>query len=163
MGKTVSYAATYKAFESLTVVGRFQTLSATPHVIADVAHNPDSAELLNNKLVELKASTPKRVVALCGMLKDKDCAATLGMMTQVDQWHLLSLPEPRGKKSSELLQNLPKVTQNNAKCYESLTEFNESCIEQSCLSSEDVLVVFGSFVTVGLFVEHWNKEGFAWI
>ncbi|AKE51931.1 bifunctional tetrahydrofolate synthase/dihydrofolate synthase [Kangiella geojedonensis] len=161
--KNVSYAATYKAFESLSVLGRFQVLSESPTIIVDVAHNPDSAKLLNQKLAEFKDKGSQRVVALCGMLKDKDCQSSLAEMKQVDEWHLLDLPEPRGKKSAELLQNLPEVSQNTAKCYGSLSEFSESCIGRSCLGTDDVLVVFGSFITVGLFVEHWNKEGFAWI
>lgn len=161
--KDVSYAATYKAFEKLSVMGRFQQLSDNPLVIVDVAHNPDSAKLLNSKLAELKDKGAKRIVALCGMLKDKDSSSCLELMTQVDQWNLLDLPAPRGKKASELLQSLPQLSQNNVKCYASLEEFNESGQQTPSLSDTDALVVFGSFITVGLFVERWNKEGFAWI
>ncbi|GAA4355410.1 bifunctional tetrahydrofolate synthase/dihydrofolate synthase [Kangiella marina] len=163
MGKSVSYAGIYKAFERLSVAGRFQVLSESPHIIVDVAHNPDSAKLLNSKLAELKASGTNRIVALCGMLKDKDSLQTLAQMKHVDQWHLIDLEGPRGKKSRELLQDLPQMSQNTAKCYESLGHFDRSCTEKSCLDSNDALVVFGSFVTVGLFVEYWQKEGFAWI
>ena len=163
LNKNVSYAATYKAFEKLSVMGRFQKLSDSPLIIVDVAHNPDSAKLLNSKLAELKEKGIERIVALCGMLKDKDTNSCLELMTQVDQWNLLDLPAPRGKKASELLQSLPQVSQNNVKCYASLEEFNESGQQSPSLSDTDALVVFGSFVTVGLFVERWNKEGFAWI
>ena len=163
LGKSVSYASTYKAFESVSVIGRFQTLSTNPLIILDVAHNPDSAKLLNDKLSSLKNEGVERIVGLCGMLRDKDCEACLNHMAMVDQWHLLDLPEPRGKKASELLENLPEVSQNDVKCYASVNDFNEICKEQSCIGKNDALVVFGSFITVGLFVEHWNKEGFAWI
>ena len=163
MGKALSYASIYKAFESLSVLGRFQKLSSNPLVIVDVAHNPDSAKLLNSKLKSLKESGVERVIALCGMFKDKDYASCLSHMEQVDDWNLLDLPSPRGEKATELLQNLPTMSHNNAKCYASLSEFNEACKEQTCLGSNDALIVFGSFITVGLFVEQWNKEGFAWI
>lgn len=157
--KQLSYAATYKAFEKVELMGRFQTLSETPHIIVDVAHNVDSAELLNQKLKMLKDSGVGKVIALCGMLKDKDTSGSLELMTAVDQWHLLDLDEPRGKKSGELLQNLPQLSQNGAKCYASLAEFSEDFR----LEVNDTLVVFGSFVTVGLFIDSWNKEGFVWI
>ena len=161
--KELSYAATYKAFENLSVAGRFQTLSTSPLVIVDVAHNPDSARLLNSKLEALKSTGVERIVALCGMLKDKDSDSCLELLTQVDQWNLVDLPGPRGKKASELLQSLPEMSQNTVKCFASLKEFNESCQQYSSLSDKEALVVFGSFITVGLFVEQWNKEGFAWI
>ncbi|WP_223668931.1 bifunctional folylpolyglutamate synthase/dihydrofolate synthase [Kangiella shandongensis] len=163
LGKALSYAACYKAFETLTLAGRFQQLSQQPRVIVDVAHNEDSANLLNRKLLELKRSGVERIVALCGMLQDKDSASCLEAMTAIDQWNLVDLPEPRGKKAAELLQKLPKIAQNNAKCYSSLDDFNESCVTHSCLKPSEALIVFGSFVTVGLFIDKWNKEGFAWI
>ncbi|GAA0212998.1 bifunctional tetrahydrofolate synthase/dihydrofolate synthase [Kangiella japonica] len=163
LNKEISYAATYKAFETLSVMGRFQKLSNNPLIIIDVAHNPDSARLLNSKLAQLKEKGITRIIALCGMLKDKDTDSCLELMTHVDQWNLIDLPEPRGKKASELLQSLPQLSQNNVKCYASLEEFNESSQQSPSLSDADALVVFGSFVTVGLFVEYWNKEGFAWI
>lgn len=163
LAKSLSYAACYKAFETLSLPGRFQQLSQQPRVIVDVAHNEDSAKLLNRKLLELKAGGVERIVALCGMLQDKDCKACLEAMTAVDQWNLVGLPEPRGKKAAELLQKLPKIAQNNAKCYSSLEDFNEACVTHSCLKPPEVLIVFGSFVTVGLFIDKWNKEGFAWI
>lgn len=157
--KQLSYAATYKAFENVELMGRFQTLSENPHIIVDVAHNVDSAMLLNQKLEMLKDNSKGKVVALCGMLKDKDAQGSLELMKAIDEWHLLDLAEPRGKKSSDLLQNLPELSQNDAKCYASLAEFSEDFR----LGSNDTLVVFGSFVTVGLFIDSWNKEGFVWI
>ncbi|AOE49730.1 bifunctional folylpolyglutamate synthase/dihydrofolate synthase [Kangiella sediminilitoris] len=163
LNKTLSYASCYKSYETLTLLGRFQFLSKQPHIIVDVAHNVDSAKLLNQKLLELKASGVERVVALCGMLKDKDADSCLNAMTAIDQWHFIDLPAPRGRKAKELLQKLPQMSQNNAKCYSSLKAFNESCVTHSCLKSSEALIVFGSFVTVGLFVDQWNKEGFAWI
>jgi len=157
--KQLSYAATYKAFENVELMGRFQTLSESPHIIVDVAHNVDSAMLLNQKLKMLKDNGAERIVALCGMLKDKDAEGCLELMSAIDQWHLVDLAEPRGKKSSDLLQNLPELSQNGAKCYASLEEFSEDFR----LDSKETLVVFGSFLTVGLFIDSWNKEGFVWI
>lgn len=161
--KSVGYAQAYKAMESLSVIGRYQVLSQNPLVIVDVAHNPDSAQLLNSKILQLKDTGVERIVALCGMLSDKDSDACLHAMTAVDEWHLLDLPAPRGKKASDLLNSLPQLPQNNAKCYASLEEFDEQRLETACLDKDHALIVFGSFVTVGLFVDKWNKEGFAWI
>ena len=51
-------------------------MSESPRVIFDVAHNPHAAEYLTGRM---KSATEKngRVLAVIGMLHDKDIAGTL--------------------------------------------------------------------------------------
>ncbi len=55
--------------------GRFQIISDAPRVILDVAHNPHAAAYLAGRLKTLAKTG--RVLAVIGMLHDKDIAGTL--------------------------------------------------------------------------------------
>ncbi len=73
-----------------TLPGRFQIVSESPRVIFDVAHNPHAAEYLTGRLKML----PKRgrVLAVIGMLHDKDIAGTLARLKSVvDDWYCAPL------------------------------------------------------------------------
>ncbi len=77
-----------------TLPGRFQIVSESPRVIFDVAHNPHAAEYLTGRLKML----PKRgrVLAVIGMLHDKDIAGTLARLKSVvDDWYCAPLEGPR--------------------------------------------------------------------
>lgn len=128
----------------LSLPGRMQWLSKTPGILLDVAHNPQSAGYLAAQLQFIKAGYA-RVHLLVGMLKDKDIQQSLAPFHQLaDHWHLVDLPGARGAEASVLLQQLP--AQSSYSCYSDL----ESGYQQAQLSlqANDLLVIFGSFVTV---------------
>ncbi len=90
-----------------TLPGRFQIVSESPRVIFDVAHNPHAAEYLTGRLKML----PKRgrVLAVIGMLHDKDIAGTLAWLKSVvDDWYCAPLEGPRGATAEQLLEHLGK-------------------------------------------------------
>ena len=89
------------------LVGRFQQLkgyllekladrlnvpySQLPKVIIDVGHNPHAAKYLAEKLIALKTQISGRIIAVCGMLKDKDAESVFSQLTSViDQWHCVT-------------------------------------------------------------------------
>ena len=142
------------AFQKLQFPGRFQYLSKDPVIIVDVAHNPDSARVLNDKIKQLKSRGIKRVSAICGMLKDKDIASCLSVCTAVDRWYCVDLPGPRGAKGEELLVKLAEFARTDAKSYHLLVDaFDDYWQHQR---QNEALVVFGSFVTVSLMLESWH-------
>ena len=63
------------ALPKLNLPGRLEVLSMKPLVIGDVAHNPQGAEALSRALQELLPG--RKRVLVCGMLDDKDQAASL--------------------------------------------------------------------------------------
>ncbi|WP_018624741.1 bifunctional tetrahydrofolate synthase/dihydrofolate synthase [Kangiella aquimarina] len=149
----ISEKAVANAFHKLQFPGRFQYLSKEPAIIVDVAHNPDSAKVLNSKLQQLKGRGVDKVSAICGMLKDKDIASCLSQCTEVDNWYCIDLPGPRGAKGEELLAKLPEFARTDAKSYHFLVDaFDEYWQHQQ---QNEALVVFGSFVTVSLMLESW--------
>ena len=63
--------------------------------ILDVAHNPHAAAYLAGRLKTL--SKTGRVLAVIGMLHDKDIAGTLAnLQAEVDDWYCAPLEGPRG-------------------------------------------------------------------
>src|SRR5699024_2955646 len=85
--------------------GRFQIVSESPRVIFDVAHNPHAAEYLTGRMKALPKNG--RVLAVIGMLHDKDIAGTLAWLKSVvDDWYCAPLEGPRGATAEQLLEHL---------------------------------------------------------
>ncbi len=153
------------ALENAALAGRFSTLSETPKVILDVAHNPDSASLLNRNIKQLLSHENKnrtdtrsaKVWAICGMLQDKDIVSSLSNLTNIEHWLCIDLAPPRGAKASQLAKAL-----NSSDAKKQVLQFNS--IQQAYefykkeAALDDLLIVFGSFVTVGQMLEYWQSQ-----
>ncbi|MCL2915380.1 bifunctional tetrahydrofolate synthase/dihydrofolate synthase [Shewanella corallii] len=124
------------------LTGRFEKISDKPLTILDVAHNPHAARYLASRLEQYQGI---RVLALCGMLKDKDIAGVLEVMSPVvDEWFLTELDTERSAELSTLTQCLPKEAQ-----YQAFTQADAAWQAlTSGVSEDDVVIVFGSFYTV---------------
>ncbi|QUI70337.1 bifunctional tetrahydrofolate synthase/dihydrofolate synthase [Pseudoalteromonas sp. M8] len=148
-----SYDAVKTCLANLQVEGRFQRLNTTPLVYTDVAHNPESARYLATKLQELKQKGFK-IHALVAMLADKDKASVLKEVTQyVDSWSLASLSGPRGERAENLKPLLDPSC--NVTVFDSVTAALDTQLDT--LTSDQALVVFGSFFTVAEAMEYWRK------
>lgn len=128
----------------LALPGRMQWLQQQPAVLADVAHNPQSAAYLAAQLRRL-APQYRQVHLLVGMLKDKDIAgALLPFAGQGYHWHVTSLPGPRGADAQQIQALLPAT--ERCAVLPDLAGGYRLLLTQ--LQQHDLLVVFGSFVTV---------------
>ncbi|NVJ67992.1 MAG: bifunctional tetrahydrofolate synthase/dihydrofolate synthase [Gammaproteobacteria bacterium] len=146
-----------EALENANLLGRFSKLSEKPQIILDVAHNPDSALLLNQNIAALKSERDFKVWAICGMLKDKDITSSLQHLTSIDHWLCIDLPEPRGAKGSEIETAI--LSHNRAASVSITTDLPAAYNKfRQNAAQTDLLVVFGSFVTVGQMIEYWNKN-----
>ncbi|MCX8956642.1 bifunctional tetrahydrofolate synthase/dihydrofolate synthase [Erwinia psidii] len=130
--------------------GRFQTVAESPKVILDVAHNPHAAAWLAGQLSRLAKSG--KVHAVVGMLHDKDIAGTLAcLLPQVDYWYCASLDGPRGARADELKTHIP-----DASVFPGMTE--AFCHARQQASAQDIVLVCGSFHTVGQIMEILETE-----
>lgn len=125
--------------------GRMQRVSEAPLIIMDVAHNPHSAQYFATQLACIKAQEGKnKVHAVVAMLHDKDIAATVAAMRDsVDYWYPASLKGPRAAVADEILLHLPTGCRG-FECPE--LAFDQALTQAS---TDDVVIVFGSFYTVG--------------
>ncbi len=104
-GLTVNEQAIRDGIQQAILAGRFQIVSESPRLILDVAHNPHAAAYLAGRLKSLPKTG--RVLAVIGMLHDKDIGGTLACMESVvDSWYCAPLEGPRGATAEQLMQHL---------------------------------------------------------
>ncbi|ABV36264.1 Dihydrofolate synthase [Shewanella sediminis HAW-EB3] len=134
-----------KAIGEARLGGRLETVSQAPLVLLDVAHNPHAARYLASRL---EAYKPKRVFALCGMLKDKDCTEVIQTLAPlVDHWSFTRLRTERSASADTLRGAL--TTQCDAHTYKSVDLAWQAISSE--IHDEDMVIVFGSFYTVAEF------------
>ncbi|WP_274002660.1 bifunctional tetrahydrofolate synthase/dihydrofolate synthase [Vibrio parahaemolyticus] len=133
------------------LAGRMQVLQHEPEIVLDVAHNPHSAEYLVEKVKTQYAG--KTIHVVIAMLHDKDIKATLAVLKPIaTHWYPASLTGPRAATADELCQYLPQGQVQ----FQTPVEAFESAL--SSAASNDVVLVAGSFHTVGEVLEHWQSK-----
>ncbi|OOF66174.1 bifunctional tetrahydrofolate synthase/dihydrofolate synthase [Rodentibacter sp. Ppn85] len=159
-----------EALQSVELVGRFQTIKGKqreklanlfnqkvdnlPTVIVDVGHNPHAAAYLSEKLTALKTQKQGKLIAVCGMLKDKDAQGVFThLISIVDEWHCVTLEGYRGQTGEELQLKLTEFFPN-AKAKSQNSVMNGVGIALKSAVKNDIILVFGSFHTVA---EFWQE------
>ncbi|EGQ7971698.1 bifunctional tetrahydrofolate synthase/dihydrofolate synthase [Vibrio parahaemolyticus] len=133
------------------LAGRMQVLQHEPEIVLDVAHNPHSAEYLVEKVKTQYAG--KTIHVVIAMLHDKDIKATLAALKPIaTHWYPASLTGPRAATADELCQYLPQGQVQ----FQTPVEAFESAL--SSAASNDVVLIAGSFHTVGEVLEHWQSK-----
>ena len=133
------------------LAGRMQVLQTGPEIVLDVAHNPHSAEYLVEKVKHQYAD--KNIHVVVAMLHDKDIKATIEALTPIaTQWYPASLTGPRAATADELCQYLPQGQVQ----FQTPVEAFESA--KTHAAQDDVILVVGSFHTVGEVLEHWQSN-----
>ncbi len=148
----VSRSAIAAGLESVSLAGRFQTLSDPRHGVAvrvDVAHNPHAAVLLADKLAALRASGELRgrVLAVLAMMADKDQPGFYGVLeSAVDIWYIAAFAQPRCLAARILHERLHDLGALVCGPYDTVAAaYNEACAQAG---PDDLVLVTGSFGTV---------------
>ena len=142
----VDVSSIKKGLKNITLPGRFEKISGKVNVILDVAHNPDSAQWLNEQLARHPV-TGKRV-AVIAMLKDKDMKNTLdAIFQQIDAWYLGALDVERAGDPADIRQYLQAQGVKNCYNFSTVPKALDQALKD-CSHPEDQVVVFGSFHTV---------------
>ncbi|HDR0641630.1 bifunctional tetrahydrofolate synthase/dihydrofolate synthase [Pasteurella multocida] len=162
-----------QSLQEVELVGRFQTLKSDilfsladkcakmladfPQIIIDVGHNPHAAHYLAEKLTALKAKITGKIVAVCGILKDKDAQGVLSpLLPVIDEWNCVTLEGYRGQSGQALFVTLQQIAQGQSHQLHANTASSVALGVKQALATttqEDVLLVFGSFHTVGEFLQ----------
>ncbi|PHQ56024.1 MAG: bifunctional folylpolyglutamate synthase/dihydrofolate synthase, partial [Porticoccus sp.] len=145
------------AIGTVTVLGRFQKVTINGvSVVLDVAHNPQAAALLADRLNSFSG----HLIAVVGLMADKDIPnilAPLGPL--VKSWYFCNIPnQPRaadaGMLSSMLYNAHGPVSARTRVCSSPLNALELALCEAT---SDDQVVVFGSFFTVGPILDWWQN------
>lgn len=128
------------------LAGRFQVVAGPPEWILDVAHNADAARVLARGLA--MRGCRGRTLAVCGMLADKDTVAVAGALKpEVDEWIAVGVHGARALDASALAGRLEQVTGGAVRRAADVAAGME--LARHLARTEDRIVVFGSFHTVG--------------
>lgn len=131
-----------RGLEKTSLSGRFQVQPGKPLQILDVAHNPQSAQVLADNLANMNFRGKTRAVV--AMLADKDIPGVLNCLQgMVDEWYLASLDVPRAATAHQLEAVL---SGQNTRLFENPESAYQAAKHDS--SEQDRIVVFGSFYTV---------------
>ena len=155
-----------KVFTSLRLAGRFEIRRAQGlEFILDVAHNPAATTLLADTLRRYSNAASPKFVAVLGMMADKKIAATLApLVPLIDRWWVAPFTDvPRSASADTLARALQShgVEPDRVSCCESIAS---AVNEAAALAGEQrippMILVVGSFVTVGLAQEYLASQGF---
>ena len=153
---TISDVNIANGLKKAQLPGRMQQLSQKPTILLDVAHNPHSAQYLMNELQQRYPEASFHIVI--GMLHDKDIAATVATLApKVAAWYPASLTGPRAATADELCAAIRPYTTQTLTEFASPVMAFEAALTQ--VSEQDVIVVVGSFHTVGEVLSHWQNRG----
>lgn len=131
----------HQALRQLSLAGRLQTMAERPLVLADVAHNQQSAEALASWLREQPCDGQTR--AVFSVLDDKRVERWLPQFTDlVDHWFIFQLAGPRAIDVTAL-----QVLMADSQGLISVFDSGPMALQMArSLSTEcDRVVVFGSF------------------
>jgi dihydrofolate synthase / folylpolyglutamate synthase len=140
-----------RGLQTVALPGRFQVVrQSTPRAIEwilDVAHNPAAARTLAAQLAARE--TAGRTIAVCGVLGDKDVEGIVGeLRNSFDTWIIVGLQGARALAPDVLAT---RVRNLGANVEAVATDVAAGCQAAEALAQAgDRIVVFGSFLTVGL-------------
>jgi dihydrofolate synthase/folylpolyglutamate synthase len=146
---TIAAGAVAQGLSQAHLVGRFQVIKAaadSPTWVLDVAHNPDAARVLERNLNASPISG--KTLGVCGILADKDASGIAEILdVAIDEWWCASLEGARGRSGEELAKAVRGKVATNVRAADSVAAACAAALNAA--TSQDRIVVFGSFHTVG--------------
>lgn len=167
----VTCQAIADAMMEVKLAGRFQTVSKSPWLILDVAHNPHAAEALAKNLKAHRVQSqnsagakPGKTIAVFAMLADKDIKGVVDVVkNEIDFWYVAGIDHSRSTPVDALVNVvLDAVPQAKIKRFDSAANAcKQACIDiEVCIdrNENDKIVVFGSFFTVSNVMQYLNDN-----
>ncbi len=142
-----------KAMESVSIFGRLHVISGAVTKVFDVAHNPQAADYLAQKVHQMKGHG--RLHAVFSGLRDKDLPGLIKpMLAYVDAWHIALLQGSRAADETQLMDAFRVAGLVNTKtiCYDDPLLAYQSALSEA--KACDMVLVYGSFLMVGPILCH---------
>lgn len=137
-----------KNLQNLSLSGRQEITRGSINFLFDVSHNPQAVQYLAKSILEF---TPKKKVhVVFSALKDKAINEMIEpLLNLVDYWYLTQLISKRAATREQLINAL-----DNYGIMPKIYEKPDVAFIAACnqASADDLIVVFGSFITVGSIV-----------
>lgn len=144
-GWKISEQNIYDGIRDVRWPGRFDIVCRKPLFIIDGGHNPQCIEALVKNIRDYLAG--KKVVALTGVLADKDYADMYKpVMPLVDRFVCITPPNPRKLEAEQLAQYLQQAGAQ-AQASESILDGVKKTMELA--GKDGVVLCFGSLYSIG--------------
>ena len=144
-GWKISEQNIYDGIRDVRWPGRFDIVCRKPLFIIDGGHNPQCIEALVKNIQDYLAG--KKVVALTGVLADKDYADMYKpVMPLVDRFVCITPPNPRKLEAEQLARYLRKAGAQ-AQASESILDGVKKAMELA--GKDGVVLCFGSLYSIG--------------
>lgn len=155
--QTVNAIDISTGLSNVKLEGRFQKLVKTgyPDVFLDVTHNPQGATVLKSMIEDIHATrnAPFKVIALLGMLKDKDSSKLAEILKHsVDEWITAPIVDDRGQSAEVLAEKIQPILDITPRVSQSIPNGCALALQHS--TPQDIIIVFGSF--------HMMAESLTW-
>ena len=145
IGWNITKENIYDGIRDVSWPGRFDIVCRDPLFIIDGGHNPQCLEALVKNIQDYL--TDRRVIALTGVLADKDYGDMYRpVMPYVEQFVCVTPPNPRRLMASELAVHLQNAGARATAC-ETIAEGVKKAIELA--GTDGVVLCFGSLYTIG--------------
>jgi len=145
LGYTVSTQAMMEGLRAVEWPGRLESVSSSPRVILDGAHNPAGALVLRESLEQ--EFRFRHLILLIGILKEKDIQGILHTLAPLADHIILS--QPRVERAASVASLREALGQNGTKA-EIVEDLHEAITRGISLTGEeDLLCITGSLYTVG--------------
>ncbi|WP_419418639.1 bifunctional tetrahydrofolate synthase/dihydrofolate synthase [Legionella sp. D16C41] len=131
--------------KKINLAGRLQIIKEPHPTLLDVAHNPQAAQYLAYYLINNYRKGKLHVVF--SAFADKDIIGMIKPLKDyVHHWYPALLPGKRAAKAKQLISSLKANEININTCYNNPFLAYQAACKQ--VSSNDLIVVFGSFIIV---------------
>ena len=144
-GWKISEQNIYDGIRDVRWPGRFDIASRNPLFIIDGGHNPQCIEALVKNIQDYL--TGKRVIALTGVLADKDYADMYRpVMPLVDQFVCITPPNPRKLEAAALAEYLSRAGAKATACG---TVADGVALAKALAGTDGAVLCFGSLYSIG--------------
>lgn len=125
--------------------GRFDIVGRDPLFIIDGGHNPQCIDALVTNIRDYL--TDRRIIALTGVLADKDYGDMYKpMMPYIQEFMCITPPNPRKLEAQELARHLTRAGAKATPC-ETIAQGVQTAIQKA--GKDGVVLCFGSLYTIG--------------
>jgi dihydrofolate synthase/folylpolyglutamate synthase len=134
--------------------GRFEVLPWKPPLVLDVSHNVPGAQTVVDTFGSFFPG--KRALFVIGMMKDKDYAGFLRTVQPIASRFVLT--QPQVDRAAEAGALAKALTGDNGECVPNVSEAVDRALGMA--DSDEVVVITGSFYTLGEAMQHLGIEPF---
>jgi dihydrofolate synthase/folylpolyglutamate synthase len=148
IGEQISEEALNEGLGSVRAPGRIEVLGHNPLIVCDGGHNPAAAEVVKESVRE--AFAYEKLILVIGMLSEKLIDEVLALWTPVvDSWVVTAPESSRAAEPERLKASLRDLGVGDEKIdvVPGVGAALEHAIQNA--TDEDLVLVFGSFYTVG--------------